>query len=434
MNITLQQQPRRSALLSGHSNTLDVLIRIQAPEQTDTQTQPSPLNLSIVIDRSGSMGGQPLREAVRCARFMIDSLKDTDRISVVTYDNTVDVLAPSQPVGDRQRLHALLRTISTGGSTALHAGWLAGAEQASNHLSPSAISRVLVLSDGQANHGLKDPVAIAQQCGALADSGVSTSTYGLGQNFNEDLMGEMAKAGLGNSYYGRSAEDLMDPFREEFDLLNALVARNVTLNLKVADGVKFTVCNGYTQGESGWKLPDLAYAGEGWALVRLHIPAARIDTLDGQELLQATINVTDLEGQQHTISSTALSLPAVPASAFGAISEDDLVRRRALELEAANYQEKARDAALRGDWRAVERLLTEAEEASKDNEWLQQNLSALRKYAKRRQRDAFSKESYYSARKMRTRLTSQQEVAWSEDSNVPTFLRRKREQGRGNPE
>ena len=112
--------PRRSAILKKHGNVLDVLVRIQAPSAPEQAMPRSPLNLSIVLDRSGSMGGAPLREAVRCARFMLERMQPTDRASIVTYDNTVNVLVPSQPVGNRAPFLHALKTISSGGSTDLH--------------------------------------------------------------------------------------------------------------------------------------------------------------------------------------------------------------------------------------------------------------------------------------------------------------------------
>ena len=99
---------------------------------------------------------------------------------------------------------------------------MAGAEQASINQRKADVSRVLLLSDGGANRGLTDPAKIAQACGRMAKAGVSTSTYGLGGGFNEELMSAMAEAGRGNAYYGATAADLKDPFEAEFDLLRAL--------------------------------------------------------------------------------------------------------------------------------------------------------------------------------------------------------------------
>ncbi len=431
MNPDLILLPRRSALLRGHDNTLDVLVRLQAPPAPDRAHERPPLNLAIVIDRSGSMSGQPLQEALRCARFMIDGLGPQDRACIVTYHSEVEVLVPSTPVTDKSRFHRALQGIHSGGATALHGGWLAGAEQLSAHLSAESISRILLLSDGQANSGLTRRDEIVQQGAALAAAGVSTSTYGLGRHFNEDLMGELARSGGGNSYYGQSAEDLMDPFREEFDLLAALYARQVTLSLTPGPGVTLEVLNGYPQVDAGWRLPDLAFEGEAWAMARLRIPASLGDRPDHPVLLSAHAAMSGMDGEPIQTGLARLILPSLPAPAFGAVAEDELVRRRAQELEAARYQEQARAAALAGQWDRVEAIISEARRDSGDNEWIQQSLGVLEGYARRRETQAFTKEAYFSSRKMRSRLTSQRESRWSEDSEEEaTFLRRKREQGR----
>ena len=100
---TLLATPRRTALLASHDNTLEVLVRIQAPDAPANLPQRNPLNLSLVIDRSGSMSGQPLAEARRCAEFVLDGLLPTDRLSLVVYDDGVDTLVPAVPASARRR-------------------------------------------------------------------------------------------------------------------------------------------------------------------------------------------------------------------------------------------------------------------------------------------------------------------------------------------
>jgi Ca-activated chloride channel family protein len=133
-----------------------------------------------------------------------------------------------------------IRQIETGGSTNLHGGWFKGAEELAPHTRADVTSRVILLSDGCANAGLTDAAAINAQCAEFARAGISTSTYGLGRNFNEDLMIGMARSGQGNTYYGQTADDLLDDY--------------------VADG------------EGAWLLPSLAFGGEAWAVVRARVP------------------------------------------------------------------------------------------------------------------------------------------------------------------
>jgi len=229
----------RPALFDGQHNIVDVLVRVQAPDRPKNGLpERQPVNLAIVIDRSGSMSGHPLHEAKRAAGFMIDNLKSSDRASVVVYDDDVNVLIPSQQVENRLHFKSAISGVHSGGSTNLHGGWLRGAEEAAAHLNPRFISRVLLLSDGQANVGLTDLDEIATQCSKLADAGVSTSTHGLGEAFNEELMVAMARSGRGSNYYSETAESLLERFQEEFALLSALCARNIRLCLTPVPGVR----------------------------------------------------------------------------------------------------------------------------------------------------------------------------------------------------
>jgi Ca-activated chloride channel family protein len=194
---TLLLTPRRAALLAGHDNELDVLVRVQAPEAPAGIPPRHALHLALVIDRSGSMAGEPLEHAKRCAEFMLDGLQDSDRLSVVAFDNQVATLAPAARLGDKTAVRRAIRAITSGGNTDLHRGWLQGAETLAPHTGTDVVSRVILLSDGNANSGLTDSKQISSQCAELARTGVTTSTYGLGRAFNEELMIDMARHGKG---------------------------------------------------------------------------------------------------------------------------------------------------------------------------------------------------------------------------------------------
>src|SRR5512137_2777083 len=320
---TLLATPRRPALLAAHDNTLEVLVRIQAPDAPADLPPRNPLNLSLVIDRSGSMSGKPLAEAKRCAEFVLDGLLPTDRLSLVVYDDGVDTLVPAVPVADgREVIRRAIRQVADGGSTNLHGGWHQGVATLLACVSQTSVSRVILLSDGCANAGLVDPQAIWAQCIEFAGAGIGTSTYGLGSGFNEDLMIGMARAGHGTSYYGESADDLMDPFREEFDLLNALCARRLKLEIEPAPGIKITMLNEYGKAsDNAWWLPDLAYGGEAWAIVRFKVPKKLVGAVTNEAIALGTIALryTGTDGEPRAIQPEACKLPVLPASAFGAI-------------------------------------------------------------------------------------------------------------------
>lgn len=427
--------PQRSALLAEHDNDLNVLVRVQAPEMPlEQRSKRPPLHIALVLDRSGSMRGQPLEEAKRCAEFVLDGLEPSDRASLVVYEDRVETLVETTDLEDREGFRRAIRSIESRGATDLHGGWLRGAETLKSIAGDDTLSRVILLSDGCANRGLTDPFVVAEQCRALAEMGVTTSTYGLGHHFNEDLMVEMARQGQGNHYYGQTAEDLMDSFREEFALLNAIYGRGLQLELETNDYVDIEVRNAYEKtGPSTWRLPDLAYGAEAWAVVRVRVAKEKIDALSGEDaarLLTARIRYRDLGGMHVASESARLSLPVLPASAFHAIAEDPLVTTRVGELETARLQEAARSAALSGDWGGVDELLREMHRFGADNEWVHGIEKELRRLASRRDRAMFAKEARYTARKLGSRLAARDEARGSLDSSVPDYLRRKLAQGR----
>ncbi len=431
---TVLLTPLKSALVAGHDQCLPVLVRIQAPDADPSQVKERPpYHLALVVDRSGSMSGEPLMEAKHCAGYIIDQLKPADRAALVQFDSHVGVLAPAQLVGDRKALHAALASIHEGGTTNLHGGWEAGARQLAEFVREAGLSRVILLSDGNANEGLTDSSEIAAQCGQLADKGVTTSTYGLGRDFNEDLMVAMAKAGQGNHYYGETAKDMFEPFAEEFDLIANLYARQLRLSLGTLEGVQGTLLNDYVveehRGFPQVRMPDLAWGAEAWAIVELNVPAPK----DGEltSLLQVEVTAEDLDGKPVAFPPAQLKLLAVSPDTWDVLLPDALVRQRLNELEAARLLEQARAAAMRGNWQAIERMLDEARQRFADNPWVQQVLANMVDLARVQDQARFSKEVMFSTRRMHSRLSAKEEMlSLNQESQVPSFLRRKSAQGK----
>ena len=437
-NIKFDILPQRSAVMAGHNTELHALVRVQGPQMpANRATDREALNLSLVLDRSGSMGGQAIEEAKRCAAYIIDQLTEKDRVSLVIYDNRIEVIVPSTNVIDKSLFKRAISEIYTGGSTALFDGWHEGARQCLVGNDSGALSRVLLLSDGCANHGLTDTAEIAQYCAEMASAGVSTSTYGLSTHFNEDLMVEMARAGAGQSYYGESAEDLMDPFQEEFSLLSSLCARNLKLTLSAPSGVQFELLNDYKQLEEGcWQLPDVSFEGEVWALVKITISGDIPAPANGGdvEILKGFLSFTDIETSIADTRSCSLRLPQVPAEAWTAIGEDGKVAARMQEVRVAQIQQQLRTAAMRRDWGAVDELIRQAELEAGDNAWLRASLKSIKRYARARDGVRMGKEAHYSSRKMMNRMASVDESAEEyslyQESRKAQHLRRKPEQGK----
>jgi Ca-activated chloride channel homolog len=437
--IDIEFLPERNGICADTDNRFEVLVRLSARALgTDHPVrQRAPLNLALVIDRSGSMGGRPLEEAKRCAERMVDRLGARDRVAIIAYDDKVDVVVPSQPVTDPARIKAGIRSIQVAGMTALYDGWHAGATQVAETMKRTDMARVLLLSDGCANKGLTDPDTITRHCAVLADNGVSTSTYGLGTNFREDLMTAMAQAGQGRAHYGQTAGDLMDPFEEEFDLLDAIVARRLRLHLHAAPGVRLESLNGYRLDDTGAIiLPDLPRDGDVWLLLSVEV-SARPSAGDGGgevNLLAATLHYQDIEGIQAQVASDVFTLNPVAARFHAQLAVNELVRSRSIELRAARLQDEARAAARNGDWGRVEAIIAEIRAFAGDHGWVLASLEALQTYAKAREVESFAKEALYKSDRLRGRVMARSEsstqFAVTDEAATPSYLRRKVEQGK----
>lgn len=434
LNTTIVLTPRRAGVVDARDNTVEVLVRVQAPDSTPRHTpERPPQALALVIDRSGSMSGQPLAEARRCAEFVLSRLRPIDRLSLVQFDHRVQRLWPAEPVGDGSAQRAAIAAITAGGNTNLHGGWLDGADSLCA-LTGSGLRRVLLLSDGQANQGLTDTAEIAVQCAQWAGRGITTSTYGLGRHFNEELMVAMARAGGGSSFYGDTAADLREPFERELELLDNLCLRELRLAVQAPDGVEVEVVNDLPRTEGQWHLPDLAWGAEAWAVLRLKVPATSLPPLGAMAtLVRVAVTGRTLGGEPVQVERAGLSVPVMSAGNFNALADDELVTRRLIELAAADALTRIRAAAARGQWNAVDRMLEEASRQFAGNEWVASILAAMRSIADSRERERAMKEMMYSSARLRDRLAAKHEGVLSasmDEVDIPAFVRRKTLQGK----
>lgn len=419
------------AATPASGGSLDVLVRVQAPDEpVDRPIRPA-MRLALVVDRSGSMAGQPLVEALRCTAHIAGRLSNRDQVSIVVYDDSVNVIAELQPAGDSARFERLLAGIQEGGSTALYDGWEAGARQLKGGPADS-LSRVILLSDGQANAGLTDPGEIALQCRDAFERGISTTTVGLGHGFNEDLMIRMARAGGGQQYYGQTAEDLFDSFDSELQLLEALYARQIGVKLSAGPGVIVEPLSLVEQDASGfYPLIDLAYGAEVWLLVRLHLGACSDAS---RALLAATVAAVGVDGQPIDAPAPMLQLPVIDAAAFASLPRDELVSRRAAEVQMANAAEQIRQHLMHGRLGAANAVLNSLEAVVEGHPWLKEKLQAMRDLTHSDQYMA-QKEFAYSSRRLSSRMVARSEAVFSADEtaqvDIPAFLRRKAAEGKG---
>ncbi len=198
----------------------------------------APVNIAVVIDKSGSMAGDKIAHAKEAAKQALDRLGAGDTVSVVTYDDSVQVIAPASGLDNREGIKSALDKVVASGSTALFAGVSKGSEELRKNKKPNLVSRVILLSDGIANIGPSSPDDLGRLGTALAKEGMSVSTLGLGLQYNEDLMTQLALRSDGNHAFVQRSEELAQVFQGEFGDVLSVVAQALTIRIQCAEGVR----------------------------------------------------------------------------------------------------------------------------------------------------------------------------------------------------
>lgn len=412
--------PLRSAVPAGRGSNLPLLVRI-VPPTNERALQRPPLNLSLVLDRSGSMSGGKLQLAKDAACNLVSNLGARDRVSIVAFDDEVTCMAPSAPVTDVAALHAAINAIHTAGQTALHQGWVEGGLQVSQHLSKDTTSRVILLTDGQANVGERNPDVLASHARGLAERGVSTTTMGIGDDYDELLLEGMARAGDGNFYHIQSSAQFEQFFGLELNGLANLVGSKVRLELMPRAGVIPRVLNKLDR-ESGGKpasgmlarllgrqkeqandtliLPNM--------IAELPIEVCMVLALEGvplegrMDLLKLRLSWSDTDGHSRDLAGS-LELPVVSAPRLAEFPEDAEVAERVVLLEVASLKLEANEAIRAKEFELARKALQKARALVKESPQTPEmvaegaDLDYIQRFVDRGQYASVSKHAYYQS-------------------------------------
>ena len=211
------------------------VLRIGVATRPVSIAERKPANLVFLVDVSGSMSSEDkLPLAKRALRILVDNLKDGDTVSLVTYAGSTRVVLPPTDLAHRAEILAAIEDLSSGGSTAMASGLELAYQQAARGLRPGAISRVIVLSDGDANVGTSSHEEILASIAGHVKEGVTLSTIGFGMgNYKDALMEQLADKGNGNNYYIDRLDEARRVFQEQLGATLEVVAKDVKIQVEL---------------------------------------------------------------------------------------------------------------------------------------------------------------------------------------------------------
>ncbi len=348
---TLEGALSAGAIMQGGGG--DVYASFEITTDNAANAQRPALDLALVIDRSGSMSDGRIEHAQTAAIGIVERLSAADHVALVQYDDNANVVVASTAMDDagKARMKSAIRGIQLGGSTNLHGGLVLGRDEVQRTLGAQQVSRVILLSDGQANAGVVDPHQIADTARLAANQGIRITSVGIGLDFNEDLMEAIAEAGRGQYHYVKVASDLDKVIAGELAGIQATVATSVELHLKApCAGVQVAEVLGYESRRDGdtviVPMADLSGNDSRKLLVKLHVPDAekgKIGAVYGELVFK------DASGGEVKRTAVSLGVDRTDDGVVAAASVDKDVMAQVIQLDAAKTIREAAQAYEKGD-------------------------------------------------------------------------------------
>lgn len=324
------------------ADELTLLVELTAPVPTTSEPR-QPATLQIVLDRSGSMGGERLEGARRALLALVDRLDPMDNLGIVAFDDEVQVVVPAGPLTDKASVKAAIAGIHAGGSTDLSAGYLRGLQEARRVAGPTGAT-LLLISDGHANAGVRDPDVLGRLAAEAHTNSVTTSTVGFGLGYDETLLAALAKGGSGNELFAEEADTAVALISGEVTGLLEQVGQAASLRVRWTDKVAGAqVLNDLACA----KMPDgfvvelgSFYAGESRRLlIKLQVPSIPALGLCEVAKLELTyVSLPDLV--QHT-KSMPLYVNVVPGDQAAGRIRDPEVHSEALFQESQQVKRES---------------------------------------------------------------------------------------------
>jgi Ca-activated chloride channel family protein len=371
MNLTMRLSTPK--MLAGQKQTAYLRVGLIGRSE-ELKKRRAPVNVSLVLDHSGSMSGAKLERAKEAALMFVERLRGDDIVSVVIYDTTVEVLVPATKVSDKEDIRLRISRIRSGNRTALFAGVSKGAAETRKFLSPQRVNRVVLLSDGLANVGPSTPEDLAALGESLIREGISVTTIGLGLDYNEDLMYRLAAASDGNPVFAQSAGDLAGIFDRELLSVTDVVASQADLEVTVAEGVRPVRVLGRRADIEGRQVKvrfnQIYHDWENYILLEVELPPSKAGQV--RPVATAAASFLDLATETRRTLRNEISAAFTDSESAVEKSRDADVMVAAVALIAAeNNQEAVKLRDLGKIDEATRALLANADFVARHNQELQ---------------------------------------------------------------
>ena len=358
--LRLEVSLDKPTLLAGKKQTTFIKVGLTGFKK-DNNEKRTPVNVAIVLDKSGSMQGQKIDKAKEAAIAAIERLNKNDIVSVVAYDSTVTVVVPATKLTDKRSLIERIRKISAGGSTALFAGVSKGAAEIRKFAEKNRVNRIILLSDGLANVGPKSPSELGALGASLQKESIAVTTLGLGLDYNEDLMTMLAQNSGGNHVFIEDADQLVEVFNYEFNDVLSVVAQEVSIDIRTAKGIRPIRVLNIASEINGQRvivaMNQIYSEQEKYVLLEVEVPAS----MAGQSREIAEVKVSYANMQTHTTDRLSSSVSANFSDSLAVVEKNLNIKVcTSCVLQLANVQNQlATTLRDRGDIEGARRVLVE---------------------------------------------------------------------------
>jgi len=400
-----------------------LLVELTAPSSEKQASRPGQA-VQCVIDRSGSMSGDRLEAAKGSILRLVDRLAPQDSFGVVAFDDTALVIAPMRTMADHHipSLKRAIAQMDTGGSTDISAGFLLGLREVGRTQAQGG-STLLLVSDGQANSGERDPEFFRDVASKSATDRIQSSSIGVGSGYDETILEAIAQGGGGAHRFANTVDEAIGAIASEVDDLLEKTVVNAVLRISPTPMMQGAPSIEMLQRLPHWKdgddyvlqLGDFHSGEQRRFVVALKVP--QMQSLGLAQIATITIEYLDLNAKSEISIAMPVNVNVVPGDMAKGRIADSIVKAERLILEAQSEKEAAAEEIRQGEGKkaskrlkkTAERLLRQAAEIPANDERSAESLRIIRDEADEMQQLAENAEFHdadYSSKLMRESLSN----------------------------